>query len=128
MDTAGGHEEASGTGLSTGSGPGRRGRSATRIVTAVAVAAAVLGGLAWWVQVSPYAGTDDLRCDARISWGGDPATRRQAEERFDRSCAEARRDRRDTALLVGAGVAIAVCAVSTVPSRRLTGDKLGPLR
>ncbi|MEZ5177018.1 MAG: hypothetical protein R2746_01700 [Acidimicrobiales bacterium] len=35
-------------------------------------------------------------------------------------------DRRTTALLIGAAVATAAAAASTIPSRRLTGEALGP--
>ncbi len=126
-------------------GPTRPSRSAKRIVVAVAAAAVVLAGLAWWVLAVPYHGTSvanhkvqvdcdapghglvGLAADGQISLVSAEA-RTEARAQFDRECDQARDDRRTTALLLGAGVAIAACAVSTVPSRRLTGEKLGPLR
>lgn len=107
---------------------GRPSRSAARIVVAVAVAVMVLAGLAWWVLVMPYNGTGDRRCGGHTPSTGTVEAGRVAEVSFERSCRDARSERRQIALLVGAGVAITACAVSTVPSRRLTGERLGPLR
>lgn len=111
--------------------PGPRGpsRSARRIVAAVAVALVALVGLGWWVLAAPYrvdASGRSVDCDARIGWALDPEARR-ARDDFERSCDRVRTDRRDRALLIGGGVAVAAAAVSTVPSRRLTGEALGPL-
>ncbi|CAN5417412.1 hypothetical protein BH10ACT1_BH10ACT1_10330 [soil metagenome] len=101
-------------------GTARPSRSAKRIVAAVTVSVVVLAALAWWVLAVPYRVTVDgartVDCDV--------ATGATSE----RACDDAEDDRRDIALLAGAAVAIAACAVSTVPSRRLTGGKLGPLR
>lgn len=110
-------------------------RSARRIVAAVVVAALLLAGLAAWVLVVPYeverAGTavacDDLGEPPAPSGPDDLAL---AQDRVEarRRCDDLRESRRNVALFAGAAVAIAACAVSTVPSRRLTGEKLGPLR
>ncbi len=100
-------------------GTSRPSRSAKRIVAAVAVAVVVLAGLAWWVLVVPYTVTDGSKtidCE------------QVSTARFSHDCRQSKQGRRTTALLLGAGVAIAACAVSTVPSKRLTGEKLGPLR
>ena len=111
-------------------GAGRPSRSARRIVAAVAVAVVVLAGLAGWVLVTPYSvevGGASISCDAGTGRDSVMADR-QDEPHFGRACDDARDRRRTTALLIGAGVATAAAAVSTLPSRRLTGDKLGPLR
>ena len=100
-------------------------RGVRRILIVVAVAVVVLVGLVWWVAGVPYeaqTGGRSLDCEVTVvfdnpSW--DP-------EAFDRACDEARRDRRTTALLIGAAVATAAAAASTIPSRRLTGEALGP--
>lgn len=100
-------------------GTSRPSRSAKRIVAAVAVAVMVLAGLAWWVLAASYSvadGPESIDCE------------QVATAALQRDCGQAKDDRRTTALLLGAGVAIAACAVSTVPSKRLTGEKLGPLR
>lgn len=94
----------------------------------VVVASLVLLGLGLWVLVVPYrteAAGLSLDCDVDITWTNDAAGR-NAEETFDRTCDEAHSDRRRTALLIGAGVATAAAAASTIPSRRLTGERLGP--
>lgn len=101
-------------------------RSARRILATVALATLLLAGLAWWVLVLPYRTTAAglaLDCDAKVEWTPDQVGRREAA-RFERTCEDARRTRRTTALLVGAGVATAAAAVSTVPSRRLTRARL----
>lgn len=114
-------------------GTQRPSRSAKRIVATVAVAVVALVGLAVWVLAVPY--RIDVGPAGRIECGKetvDDATAVVTSGRevglIDRRCDQAKDDRRNLALLLGAGVAIAACAVSTVPSRRLTGDKLGPLR
>lgn len=114
------HQEASGD-----RGPNR---SVRRIVGIVVAATLVLVGLALWVLVTPYrteAAGLSLDCDVDISWTEDAAGR-EAEETFDRTCADDRRDRRRTALLIGAAVGTVAAAASTIPSRRLTGEHLGP--
>lgn len=103
-------------------------RSVRRIVAIVAAATLVLVGLALWVLVAPYrteAAGLSLDCDVEISWTDDAAGR-EAAETFDRTCADARSDRRRTALLIGAAVGTVAAAASTIPSRRLTGERLGP--
>ncbi|QXC62557.1 hypothetical protein KSP35_07105 [Aquihabitans sp. G128] len=114
-------------------GTRRPSRSAKRIVAAVAVAVVALVALAVWVLAVPY--RVEVAPAGRIECGKetvDDAMAVLASGRevglVDRRCNAARDDRRNVALLLGAGVAIAACAVSTVPSRRLTGEKLGPLR
>ncbi len=111
---------------------GRTSRSARQIVAVVAVSVVALLALAGWVlavgyDVAPEPGAGAVSCDADVRWTDD-ATGRAAERWFERTCDDARDDRRNTALLLGVGVATLACAVSTVPSRRLTGEKLGPLR
>lgn len=110
-------------------------RSAKRIVAAVVVAVLALAGLAWWVLAAPYevsvAGRtvdcEDLaEPTASMASADITATQDLVEARL--GCDDDRDSRRNTALFAGAAVAIAACAVSTVPSRRLTGEKLGPLR
>ncbi len=117
-------------------GTSRPSRSARRIVAAVAVAVVVLAGLAAWVLLVPYE-VDGRIPGERIECGREPSGQvdyvdetafRRTEQRIERACDDARDDRRTTALLVGAAVATAAAAISTVPSRRLTGEKLGPLR
>jgi hypothetical protein len=102
-------------------------RSAGRIVVAVAVAVVAQLALAGWVVLASYEvriGDASVDCDAPRA-GAAPAGP-VARARVDRACEEQRDERRNTALLLGAAVAVAACAVSTVPSRRLTGEELGP--
>lgn len=113
-------------------GTGRPSRSAKRIVAVVVAAAVVLAGLAVWVLAVPYpnevqVGDVSLSCDGIVEYTNDAAGR-AAQREFEESCRQPEEDRRNLALLIGAGVAIAACAVSTIPSRRLSGEKLGPLR
>lgn len=108
----------------------RSSRSARRIVVAVMVSALTIAALTAWVLLVPYKATVAGRvfdCDALVTWGNEPAGLAQRED-FDQQCDKARSSRRTTALLVGAGVATAACAASTWPSKRLTGEALGPLR
>ncbi|MBX3285689.1 MAG: hypothetical protein KF703_10125 [Actinobacteria bacterium] len=98
---------------------------ARRILIVVSVAVLVLLGLAWWVVQVPYSaevGPRSLECRPHMIFD-DP---NWDPEAFDRACDDARSDRRTTALLIGAGVATAAAAASTIPSRRLTGEALGP--
>lgn len=105
--------------------------SASRILVAVVVSALVIIGLTAWVVFVPYRGSvsvgPSLDCDARVSWTDDAAGR-SGRASFEQSCDDARSSRRTMALLIGAGVATAACAASTWPSKRLTGEALGPLR
>lgn len=111
-----------------GSSPGR---GARRILVAVALCGLVLAGLAVWVLLVPVrvshpewnGGRSELGChtlDSVDVFG----FRAEAEA----LCDEAEEERRNAALIAG-GVAVTVAfAVSTWPSRRLTGEALGPLR
>ena len=108
----------------------RSSRSARRIVVAVVISALTIVGLTAWVLLVPYEATvvgSALRCDAMVDWVDSPAGRAQ-EKMFEKQCDKERSSRRTTALLIGAGVATAACAASTWPSKRLTGEALGPLR
>ena len=88
----------------------------------VALAVAVLVGLAWWVLKVPYeVSFAGETVDCEVTDGA-----RLVNAEVVESCDGARRDRRTTALLIGAAVATAAAAASTVPSRRLTGEALGP--
>ncbi len=104
----------------------RQSRPVRRILVAVGLAVAVLVGLAWWGLAAPVhatVGGRSVSCDAV-----DDGTAGAASAEVRDACDEAESDRRTTALLVGAGVATVAAAVSTWPSRRLTGEELGPLR
>ncbi len=82
-----------------------------------------MGALALWVLAVPYdvdvagPGGAVVSCDAPTV----PVDDCEAAE------ADAREDRRTTALVVGVGAFVVATAVSTWPSRRLTGDRLGPV-
>lgn len=115
-------------------GAGERGnRGARRITLAVAVCLIALLGLAWWVFLIPYESSDlagahsSMDCETKVDWDVDPEGERQMAE-FERSCDEARSSRRTTALVIGGVVATVAFAASTWPSRRLTGEELGPIR
>lgn len=91
----------------------------------VGLAVVVPVGLAWWVLRVPYeadVGGRSVDCGV-TAIVDDPAWDPVA---FDRACDDAREDRRTIALVVGAAVATAAAAASTIPSRRLTGEALGP--
>lgn len=109
----------------------RRSRRSVRfIVTVVAVGAAVLVVLALWVQSVGYAVEVDGRtrsCRTDQSWTAISASE-HTHRAIEQACADAKDRRRNQALLIGAGVFTVACAVSTWPSRRLTGERLGPLR
>jgi hypothetical protein len=115
-----------------GSAPAPSRRSVRRIVAAVVLSVVVMVGLAAWVLLVPYessaigeGGRED--CDAVLDWIDSPEAARQRAE-FEKSCDEAEEERRNVALIAG-GVAVTVAfAASTWPSRRLTGEALGPLR
>jgi hypothetical protein len=106
------------------------GAQARRIVVTVAVAVVALVGLAAWF-VAGEAEVEVLGqrvgCDAIVAWPGDDAGR-AAREAFEDRCEEAGRARRDRALLIGLGIVVVAAVVSTWPSRRLTGEALGPDR
>ena len=106
-------------------------RGPRRIVAAVALCVMVLAGLATWVFMVPVTidhpewrgGGSSLRCDTVSSV--DIAGFRPEVERL---CDDAETSRRNTALIIG-GIAVTVAfGASTWPSRRLTGEELGPIR
>lgn len=89
------------------------------------VAAALLSwvALAIWVLAVPY----NIEVDgSACSSGADRVS--ASSQRCDRAESNAKEQRRNQALLIGTGTFVLACAVSTWPSRRLTGDRLGPLR
>lgn len=106
-------------------------RSVSFILAVVGAAVAVIILLALWVLVVPYtaevsiSGVGSTRCDDVDRDGGIPSA---LVEACDQHIAEARDERRTTAFVVGVGAFVVAAAVSTWPSRRLTGDRLGPLR
>ncbi len=108
-------------------------RSVTFILAVVAAAVVVIVGLAAWVIAVPYdvsaplAGGVEVDCDTLPGPTGD-AELADWKEAGERAEDDARADRRNTALVVGVGAFVVATAVSTWPSRRLTGERLGPLR
>lgn len=107
---------------------GRQRRSVRWIVTTVLVSVILIAGLGLWVATSSTEVKINGRpidCDALVTWGTGPAADAKATT-FERSCDHQRDKRRTTALLFGVGIATVAAAVSTVPSRRLTGEALGP--
>lgn len=118
------HDRAAEVDLDVDAERRRSRRSVSFIVSVVALAVVVIGALALWVTVVPYdvevsgPGGEVVPCDASTA-PTDPC---------DAAEADAREDRRTTALLIGVGAFVVATAVSTWPSRRLTGDRLGPLR
>ncbi len=102
-----------------------------RVVVAVALCLVALVGLAGWALLVPVTvdhpqlrnGGLSLDCDD-LGSGEIFDVRLEVEQR----CDEAKATRRNTALIAG-GVAVTVAfAASTWPSRRLTGEELGPIR
>lgn len=107
-------------------------RSVTFILTVVGVATGLMVLLALWVVVVPYdvsAAVGDGRSVSchNISQAA-PTAPEGREEACDKAREKARTSRRSTALAVGAGAFVVATAVSTWPSRRLTGEELGPIR
>jgi hypothetical protein len=95
-----------------------------RVVVVVVLGLFVLGGLLLWVTggyEGPAGGGTTLPCHAHVDWNLDDAGRRAAA-RFEAGCAEAKADRRRTALLIGAAVVAGLAVLGTWPSRRLTDD------
>jgi len=114
-------------GPSAGAVPRRR-RSVRWIVTTVVVSVLLIGALGAWVVAGSYAVTVDGRtidCDALITWGNGP-TASAKDEAFHKACDHQKDKRRTTALLFAVGIATVACAVSTVPSRRLTQASVDP--
>lgn len=127
------HERAAGDG-GPGPGPGREdGGRRRRIAIALLGALVALVALVVWVVLVPYPASTapiggrfgGLDCDADVRWGTSPTARR-LEARFDEVCDAPRRDRRNTALVIGGVVVVIAAVASTWPSRRLTGEALGP--
>lgn len=107
------------------------GHGLRRIVVAVALCLVVLVGLAAWVIAVPVTvelagwnnGGAPLDCD-HIDSVDIGRLRTEAEQ----VCGDAESTRRNMALIAG-GIAVTVAfAASTWPSRRLTGEELGPIR
>lgn len=107
-------------------------RSVTFIVSVVAAAVAVMVALALWVLVVPYEVAAPLgqrpAVDCATTVDADPIEVTAWEAACDRAEDDARTDRRNTAFVLGVGAFVVATAVSTWPSRRLTGERLGPLR
>lgn len=97
-------------------------RSVTFIVGVVVASLVAIAALALWAVALPV--------DAEVV--ATDGTTISCDEASSEACEvaeeEARDDRRKTAILIGAGVFVVATAVSTWPSRRLTGERLGPLR
>jgi hypothetical protein len=109
-------------------------RSVSFILAVVGAAVVVIGALALWVLVVPYHEAVPLDGGPVVDCSIDPAPPETVEamREWERACDEAEADTRDgrrrTAFVVGVGAFVVATAVSTWPSRRLTGDRLGPLR
>lgn len=107
-------------------------RSVSFILTVVAVAVVVMVGMVLWVLVVPYdvmapiAEGRSQSCETMLD--APPEVVRSFAEACDEAEDQARTDRRNIALLLGVGAFVVATAVSTWPSRRLTGERLGPLR
>lgn len=106
-------------------------RSVRFILVVVGVCIAVGIGLAFWVgsvgyDVSvPLGNGPSVACSSKVEAEGIAATvwREACHDAVD----EARSRRRNQAALLGVGAFVVATAVSTWPSRRLTGERLGPL-
>ena len=99
-----------------------------RIALALGAAVLALVALGVWVVAVPYPvgahavsgpGTV-IDCDAEVTFGTSPHAQALAKE-FEHSCDAPRRERRQTALVIGGLVIVAAAVASTWPSRRLTG-------
>lgn len=107
---------------------GRQRRSVRWIITTVLVSVILIAGLGIWVAAGSYVVKVEgqtIDCDALITWGRGPAAEAK-NTAFEKACDHQRDKRRTTALLLGVAIATVAAAVSTVPSRRLTGEALGP--
>ena len=113
-----------------GAGAGET-RGLRRIVVAVVLCVVALLGLAAWVLLVPLevnhpdwrGGGTSIDCSSTDSVG---LAGFRAE--VEGLCDDAEEDRRNTALIAGGVVAAVAFAASTWPSRRLTGEELGPIR
>lgn len=94
----------------------------------VAAAIVVLIGLAGWVFLVPVTidhdgfrngGSSTIECGTR-----DSIEISGIRDEVDQRCVDAETERRNTALVLGAVVVTLIFAVSTWPSRRLTGESL----
>lgn len=111
-------------------------RGARRILGAVAVCSVVLAGLAVWVLAVGHPGEatyESLACDIEMVAHDDPdgsaaADRAARCQAADEEISESEDGRLRTALIAGAVVVTVAFAASTWPSRRLTGEELGPIR
>lgn len=98
------------------------------IVTGVSLAVVV--AVVLWLHAVPYdvslVGADgrpeSVRCSSLDAISISPADRVSVEA----ECSEAKTSRRNLGLLIGGTTITVVFAVSTWPSRRLTGEALGP--
>lgn len=109
----------------------RRTRRPVKVILAVVGATVVLlGGLAVWVSLgsdtpSARLGSAELSCDATVDFD-EPAPDVDAWFEACQDAKSERTSRRDTAAVIGAVAVVVAWAFSTWPSRRLTGDRLGP--
>lgn len=107
-------------------------RSVTFILSVVGVATGLMVLLALWVVVVPYDVSAPVGDGRSVSCNGTPhpapTTPKGWEAACDKAKEKARTSRRNTALAIGAGAFVVATAVSTWPSRRLTGEELGPIR
>ncbi|NLD76423.1 MAG: hypothetical protein GX643_07125 [Acidimicrobiales bacterium] len=111
-------------------------RGALRILGAVAVCLVALAGLAVWVLAVGHPGevtyeslACDMEMDAQDALDGSAAADRDARcEAAGEQLSESEDERLRTALIAGAVVVTVAFAASTWPSRRLTGEELGPIR
>jgi hypothetical protein len=112
----------------------RRGRGASVILFTVAATLVVLAGLAAWVFLVGHPGEsfyDSRSCayDVRPAEGHDPegtllAAHNAACAAAEAEMADSEAGRRRVASIAGAVVVTVAFAVSTWPSRRLTGESL----
>lgn len=106
-------------------------RGAKRILVVTAVSVVALIGIAVWVLVVPVqVDHDEWRNGGRAFQCHQLDTAEISAIRADLEelCEEAESQRRTTGLVAGAVVVTVAFAVTTWPSRRLTGEALGPLR
>lgn len=108
-------------------------RSVGFIVSVVVASVLVLIGLTIWVTAMPYDDRAPLggaiaECDAIVESDSDAESVREWRRACETVEDEARSTRRTQAIVIGATVVVIAMAVSTWPSRRLTGERLGPLR
>lgn len=111
--------------------PRRRTRRPVKVILAVVAATAVvLVGLAVWVSLgsdtpSARLGSAEVPCDSTVDFD-EPAPDVDAWFEACQGAKSERTSRRDTAAVIGAVAVVVAWAFSTWPSRRLTGERLGP--